>query len=336
MIIKMGDLKVAEYVWLDSQFKFRSKARTIEDKIPSWNYDGSSTGQATTKSSEIILKPKRIFKCLFRGDENLIALCDTYYPDGTPTKENTRHEANKLFKQSPETCPWFGLEQEFFIIDKNTGEPLDFDPTNPQGTHYCGVGHTSARAFMDHFYIMCLKMGIKMSGINAEVAPGQWEFQVGPCEGIIAGDHLLMARYVLERLAEYHNLEINYHPKHLEGNWNGSGCHANYSTLNMREGTKSKTGLAYIYDAIHKLEDNHDKHMKLYGVDNDKRMTGTCETSSYDKFTYNVGDRSSSVRIPTGCLSDKRGYFEDRRPASNCDPYTVTSILYETTVLNDN
>ena len=179
-----------------------------------------------------------------------------------------------------------------------------------------------------------MKIGILISGINAEVAPGQWEFQVGPCEGIVAGDHLLMARYIIERLAEYHNFEINYHPKMLEGKWNGSGCHANYSTLNMREGTKSKTGLAYIYEAIHALEENHDKHMKLYGVDNDKRMTGSHETSQYDKFTYNVGDRSSSVRIPTVCMTDKKGYLEDRRPASNCDPYTVTSLIYETTVLN--
>ena len=73
--------------------------------------------------------------------------------------------------------------------------------------------------------------------------------------------------------------------------------------------------------------------MNIYGKDNHLRMTGTCETSSYDKFSYGIGSRTSSIRIPTTTFYSKFGYFEDRRPSSNMDPYLVTSKLFETTCL---
>jgi glutamine synthetase len=178
----------------------------------------------------------------------------------------------------------------------------------------------------------CIYAGLKISGINAEVAPGQWEFQIGPAEGIEAGDHLWMARYLLERITEDFGSEvyIEYHPKPLQG-INGSGCHCNYSTNEMREGREDKKGIEFIYEAIKKLEDNHDAHMKVYGADNDQRMTGLHETSSYKKFTYGKANRGCSVRIGNKTVEEGRGYFEDRRPASNCDPYLVTSKIFETT-----
>ena len=339
---------IAEYVWIGGNGELRSKARTLVissidelsvSNLPEWNYDGSSTNQAPGHSSEVILKPGSVFKCPFRGDFNILVMCSTYKPDGTPLNNNYRHNAVKLFNKNLLSHPWYGLEQEYFLIDPKTNKPLGFPEKGypePQGQYYCSVGTNNAfgRKVVEKHYKYCLKAGIKISGINAEVAPGQWEFQVGPCEGIDSGDHLWMARYILNRVAEEFNVIINYEPKPLKGDWNGSGCHTNYSTVNMRRGTETKTGLEYISEAITKLSKNHAKHIVAYGDGNKQRLTGKHETASFDKFSYGEASRDTSIRIPSETVKNKKGYLEDRRPASNMDPYLVTSIIFDTTVLN--
>lgn len=338
-------MTVVEYIWLGGNNELRSKTRVLDNvniaaisikDIPDWNYDGSSTGQATGRESEVIIKPKTLFNNPFGQPYDYIVLCDTYLPDGSPLYNNTRIVADMIFNQKLDEEPWFGLEQEYFLIDPTTNKPLGFDETGKQGQYYCSVGCENAfgRKFIDEHFRMCLHAGVKIGGINAEVAPGQWEFQIGPCVGIDAGDHLWTARYILQRLGEIHNVKIDLSPKPLKGDWNGSGCHTNYSTKNMREGTDEKTGLNYIDEAIDKLSKNHQEHMKLYGSGNEERMTGKHETASYTVFTDGVANRGASVRRGNETIKNKKGYFEDRRPSANCDPYLVTSAIFKTTCLN--
>ena len=325
-----------EYIWLDAYGTPRSKTKLLKRtnkwfndfglvNAPEWNYDGSSTGQAEGSKSEIILKPCRIFKDPFRGDCNYLVLCDTYNPDNTPHETNTRNVACKIFDKYYDQKPLYGIEQEFFIT--KGGRPLGFIDSQPkkQGEYYCGVGTVVGRDFIEEALENCLKAELDITGLNAEVAPSQWEFQVC-AEGIKACDQLYILRYILLRTAEKYGYSVDFHPKPIAGDWNGSGCHTNFSTRRMRE----NGGYEAIKEAIQKLKENHELHMRHYGTDNDKRMTGLHETSSFDKFTWGVGSREASVRVPRDTELNGKGYFEDRRPASNMDPYKVCSIILET------
>ena len=333
---------LVEYVWLDVNGNPRSKTRVIYQKMPEkmedlnlpfWNYDGSSTGQADGKDSECILKPQSVFPDPFRGGDCLMVLCDVYNPDMTPHKSNTRVVAEQRFAMWPKAEPMFGIEQEFFLM-KNDKVLAFADPDRklpPQSEYYCGNGNNNAigRECVEAAFKRCILAGIQVTGLNAEVAPSQWEIQVC-ATGIAAADQLVMMRYILNRTAEMSGLWVNYHPKPLvEGDWNGSGCHVNFSTKLMR----SDGGYDSIMKAIANLEANHQKHIEAYGVDNHLRLTGKHETASMETFSYGVADRGASIRIPRNTEKDKKGYFEDRRPSSNMDPYVVTSLILETSLL---
>jgi|UniRef100_A0A6C0CW75 glutamine synthetase len=335
-----------EYIWIDSNNNLRSKTKIFhfcpDDDglnlydLPLWNFDGSSTNQASGDNSDVILKPINMFNDPFRkftGISSKLVLCETYDANNNPLPSNNRYLAKQIFDQNEKEQPWFGLEQEYFIIDSITKLPVGYNESNTQGQYYCGVGggNVFERRLVEKHLEYCLYAGIRISGINAEVAPGQWEFQVGPSTGISAGDHLWVARYILNRLCEDTQcLEISLEPKYLKGNWNGSGCHTNFSTVFMREGKGSKTGLEYINEAIDKLREKHIEHMKVYGEGNEERMSGKFETADYNTFTDGISDRGASIRRGIETVKNKKGYFEDRRPSSNCDPYLVTSKIMET------
>jgi glutamine synthetase len=184
--------------------------------------------------------------------------------------------------------------------------------------------HAKLRPIVEDHYLMCLQMGINISGFNAEVTRSQWEYQIGPTIGIDAADDLIMSRFVLERLCEPHNLYINYHSKPLNGQ-NGSGCHHNFSTTDTNQ--LDKTTFENVYrDIFSNFSFNHQKTLKYYGLDNELRLTGIHETSNMLHFTYGIGTRHTSIRIPI----NNYVYFEDRRPSASCDPYLSTWAIFAT------
>jgi len=330
---------MAEYVWIDAVGGVRSKSRTLTsvpeggfkpEDLPVWNFDGSSTEQAPGDNSDVYLRPVAVFPDPFRGVPNILVLSECWMSDGTPNKFNHRHEAAKLMETHAEHEPWFGLEQEYTLFDMNDkpyGWPKGGFPA-PQGPYYCGVGagKVVCRDIVEAHYKACLYSGIKISGTNAEVMPAQWEFQVGPCTGIEMGDHLWMARFLLHRVAEEFGAKVSVHPKPIPGDWNGAGLHSNFSSKEMRvEG-----GMKHIEAAIKKLEGRHKEHILVYGEGNEARLTGRHETGSIDQFSYGVANRGASIRIPRETAAKGYGYFEDRRPASNADPYQITGIIMET------
>ena len=332
---------MAEYIWIGGfGDDIRSKTMTLDDKsyevseLPIWNYDGSSTNQAPGDDSEILLQPVRIYADPFRGGNNILVLCCTCLPNGEPAKNNNRYFAEPIFNQALDEHPWFGIEQEYTLFEADGRTPLGW-PTGgypgPQGPYYCGVGADKAygRFICDLHMRVCIHAGVQVSGTNAEVMPGQWEYQVGPCEGIKSGDDLWISRYLLQRVCEDSNVVVSFDPKPIPGDWNGAGCHTNYSTAKMR----AEGGLTEILAAIEKLGKKHDEHIAAYGSGNERRLLGSHETASISKFSYGVANRGASIRIPRNTEKAKRGYLEDRRPSANMDPYVVTGMIFRTTVL---
>jgi len=329
----------AEYLWIDAVGEVRSKCRTVDTKkatlkdLPNWNYDGSSTDQAPGDDSEVIIKPRAVFKDPFRGGDNILVLTDTYTPGGTPLPTNTRAPADAAFANGGQDAAtaWFGLEQEYtlFNLDKTTplGWPSGGYP-GPQGPYYCGAGadRSYGRAISEAHYRACLYAGLAISGTNAEVMPGQWEYQIGPSVGIAAGDEMMVSRYILQRVCEDFGVYCTLDPKPIPGDWNGAGCHTNFSTEKMRKAG----GLAEIEKAIRKLGAKHEEHIAAYGEGNERRLTGKYETADIGTFSYGVANRGCSIRIPRSTEADGCGYLEDRRPSSNCDPYVVTSKVFST------
>lgn len=326
-----------EYIWLDG-FKptqsLRSKTRVESDfsgkleDCPMWSFDGSSTAQADGSASDCLLKPVAIFPDPDRKNAFLV-MTEVLNADGTPHESNGRATI-----ADDDDDFWFGFEQEYFLWDPHTNLPPGFPAAGyprPQGPYYCSVGAANAygREVMDEHLDVCLDAGINVEGTNGEVAAGQWEFQVFAKGAARAGDETWVARYLLERIGEKYGMSINWHPKPLgDTDWNGSGMHANFSNGLMRESGQEDT-FTKICEEFGK---NIERHISVYGAYNDERLTGAHETQSIDTFSFGVSDRGASIRIPIGTVEDGwKGRLEDRRPASNADPYKVAAAIVKTT-----
>ncbi len=334
---------LAEYIWIDGQEptkKLRSKTRVllletaITDitKLPDWTSDGSSTMQASTGNSDIVLHPVHFILDPIRGQSHVLTLCEVLNADGTPHQSNTRARLRAAAESFKEAEPQFGIEQEYTLYDRDGTRPLRWPEgagfPAPQGRYYCGVGSDEVygRELVEAHLKACLAAGLKIGGINAEVMPAQWEFQVGPLPPPQIADELWLARWLLYRIGENHNISAKLDPKPMAGDWNGAGAHTNFSTKYMRDAG----GIRHIEAACELLGANHSEHIKVYGADNTLRLTGAHETCDIHTFRWGVADRGASVRIPLHVSQAGSGYLEDRRPAANADPYEVCAAILET------
>ncbi len=323
-----------EYIWLDGYLpepNLRGKTKLV-DKAPKsvedcelWGFDGSSTQQAEGKSSDCVLKPVALYPDSGRKNGFLV-MCEVLMPDKTPHPSNFRNTV----AEDPDL--WVGLEQEYFFTEN--GRPLGFPADGypaPQGPYYCGVGYQYmgdiARQVVEEHLDLCLDAGINHEGINAEVAKGQWEFQVFAKGSKKIGDDMWIARYLMLRLAEKYGLGIEFHCKPVRGDWNGSGMHCNFSTKFMRE----TGGEEYFTKLMAAFEKNCNEHIAVYGPDNHLRLTGLHETQSIDKFNWGVANRGASIRVPHSFVNNgHKGYLEDRRPNSQADPYKIVARVLKT------
>lgn len=334
--------------------------------IPVWNFDGSSTGQATGHESDVILRPVHIYENPFYSDTKIhgepmlayIVLCECYNKDYTTHATNTRVACSLSAEKFALSECLFGIEQEYVLFERlrpNIGGDNDYvmfdeiitpenapsktclpykwisrnDPgKGPQGPYYCSAGgdRSFGRVIADEHMLLCLKAGIEICGTNSEVMASQWEFQVGACDPLKTCDDLIVARYILNKVTEKYNCWASFHPKPYKGDWNGSGAHTNFSTKEMR----APGGFKYVLEACEKMRATHTEHIQIYGIDNELRLTGAHETAAITEYNWGVGNRGCSVRIPLHVFNNGCGYLEDRRPASNCDPYLVTNAIMKT------
>lgn len=324
-----------EYIWLDGSpdmQQLRSKTKVLHnfsgelEDLPVWSFDGSSTGQAIGRTSDCLLKP--VFICPDPQRKNAyLVMNEVLNADGTAHFSNGRATIDDNDEDF-----WFGFEQEYFLWDPETNLPFGFPEDGniaPQGPYYCGVGSLKAfgREIIEEHLDACIEAGLNIEGINAEVAPGQWEFQIFAKGARAAGDQIHVARYMLERTAESYGLTIEWHCKPVKGDWNGSGMHANFSNSLLRTSGKKED-----YDRIcEAFRPVVKEHMDVYGFDNHLRLTGKHETQSIDQFSFGISDRGASIRIPIATIEQGyKGWLEDRRPNSAADPYRVAARIIQT------
>ena len=342
--------KLAEYIWMDGNEPtrgLRSKSRVISiddnkeaelSDFPKWGFDGSSTNQADGGNSDLALVPVNFVTDPSRGEGHLLVLCEVETEDGTAHATNSRAGLRQVLEAGvADEDPIVGFEQEYAML--RDGRPIGF-PENglpePQGPYYCGVGadRIFGRELVEAHTKACLDAGIMIYGVNAEVMPGQWEYQIGyrgiegeNADPLNVADHVIFARYLMLRLGEQFGITPSLDPKPAKGDWNGAGAHTNFSTRDMRD---PHTGMKAINEAISRLSKRHDAHIAVYGEGLEDRLTGQHETCAVDQFRGGVADRGASIRIPRSVEERGYGYLEDRRPGANCDPYLVGTELLKT------
>ena len=347
-------LNYAEYIWLDGSTPtqaIRSKTRMLAHQdnrdlasFPDWSFDGSSTWQALGRNSDCILIPACIAYDPIRGAGNYIVLCEVFNTDDSPHPTNKRAELREVMSKVYDQTPYIGFEQEYTLLKGSGAErwPLGWPQGGyppPQGEFYCGVGagKVYGRIIAEEHAKCCEFAGLNIYGINAEVMPAQWEFQIGyrkdgePADPLTMSDHLWIARYLINRIAEKYGVSVSFENKPIPGDWNGAGMHTNFSTIKTRD---KENGRSSIDELIKKLEKTHKEDILNYGHGLEKRLTGLHETCHISEFQSGVSNRGASIRIPVSVDKQGYGYIEDRRPGANADPYIVSKTLLQTACLS--
>lgn len=343
----MNNFTLAEYIWLDGAKptrETRSKARVVNfdsmpalEDFPEWSFDGSSTEQADGGDSDCILKPAYFTNDPIRGAGNYLVMCEVMNPDGTPHESNSRAQLQSVLDAGGAAQDmWVGFEQEYTLFQDD--RPLGFPESGelpPQGPYYCGAGadRIFGREIAEHHAALCLETDICYYGMNAEVMPGQWEFQIGYRGGdestdvMMMSDQTWLARWLLQRVSEEYDVTVSFSNKPLKGDWNGAGMHANISTIATRDPAQGRTAIDAATDLLSK---KHAEHIALYGAGLGDRLTGDHETCDIHTFKVGDADRGCSIRIPKPVAMKGYGYFEDRRPGANADPYLVGARILTT------
>ena len=315
----------AEYIWIDGTeptAEVRSKTKVLADGDEPKNlgFDRSSTNQATGDNSDVVLQP--VFQCgSYVGVTTSCNVRNPAHSGHVPHPTNTRAGARRVWTSMGDKSRGSVLSR-IHHVGPTTGWPAGF-PTGapaPQGpTTAGGSSKIRGRELVEQHTTWC-EAGLAISGTNAEVMPGQWEFQIGPADTVTVGDHLWMARYLLYRAGELHGLEISIEAKPERG-LERSG-YAYRSTNEMKATARSK-----------KL---HSRWVHLGNRKNtwiwvgiEDRLTGEHETQRFDQFGYGVSDRGASVRIPWQVARDGKGYLEDRRPNA-MRTYVVATLITNT------
>lgn len=336
---------LAEYIWLGSTGSdLRSTTRLLDKKpscveeLPIVDVDGSASGQATSDSCEIFLKPRKIFSDPFRKGDHILVLCDTFLPpllgDFEPTDQLQPHPSNNrapceaVSRKAAGSEPMFAVEQEYLVLDPATGQAIGWGGQGlaPHEQHLrglCGPGWpglsgapANCRSFAEQHLAYCLHAGVKIAGMAAPHAYALLTYEVGPCLGVAMGDELWMSRYILLRLAQRHNVGVSWDPHHAPGEGGSLACRVKFSTAETRQ---PGIGMFAMQQQIANLEALHMQHMLAYGAGRARQLPGG--------FSCGVSNNTCTIMIPSKALIGRCGYYVDRRPGANMDPYLVTMLL---------
>ena len=362
---KKQEPTLLEYIWIDDSNNLRGKTmvyrkpfKTAAD-LPVWNYDELAYKERGLEVV-VMLRPVALFPDPFRGGHHKLVLTEKLDLSFNPHFTNHRAKAVEILEKAAKHEPMFGIEQEYFLLTRNQAiyEYTDKDGTkkaerqylpykwlghgNPGGGgkfHSTSVGGEVAygREVAEEHLAACLKAGLEIWGINSEGLASQWEYQIGICDGIEISDQIWIARYILHRITEPHNLIANMECKPYK-NFYGNGLHTNFSTKAMREGADGKKGIEFIREACIKLSkpETHKRHLEVYGEGNLERLIGNNTwTASHETCTWAEHSKDVSLRIPVDTVNAEQGYFEDRRVGANADPYQVVTVLVQSILLDD-
>ncbi|KAH9628059.1 hypothetical protein HF086_018034 [Spodoptera exigua] len=336
---KYSNLPISKDICLATEFhiftdKFTYLMDKMEESIRKETYL-SMTYSQQSKYMPPYYCPKN-FENFYRVECRLRATTNKNTFDENFQGSNHRYKCAATYNKCKEQEPWFGMEQYFYLMNPTDLRPVGWPKGGyPQSSplYYCGTGGDKifGRELIDAHSRCCLYAGIPMWSTNPEVVPSQWQYRVGPSVGINAGDDAWMARFILKILAEQFGVSISFDPKPV-AEWSTSAAGVNFSTL----ATRGENGISVIQKGIKKLAASHERHIKVYDahgeLDNKTPLSGETMT---EKFSAGIADRSCSIRIPRIVAENKCGFLEDRRPASNSDPYQVIDALMRTVILNE-